>query len=273
MRILTALLTGMCVAGLSAGIAQAQNMKTLPVNRLIDNPTAGILQKGTFDFDMSLYGDGGLLLALNMGMLDRLNLGASFGGVRIVSDESPDWNGRPELALKYRLIDETVAWPAIVLGYAGQGHGRWLEKVDPDGDSTTVDEPVDRYEVKAKGFYAALGKNYLVGNLGLMGVHMGVNNNPMENDDDAGLNVWVGVDKSINDELTLVSEYDFAWDDVKTGLSSSKGFLNAGLRWALADRLSIELDFRDVLKNRKNTPDRPVNSVSREIRITYVEDF
>lgn len=268
-----ALAAALAALMLAGAPAMAQNMKTLPVNRLIDNPTAGILQKGTFDFDMCLYGEGGVLLALNMGMLDRLNLGASFGGVRIISDASPDWNGRPELALKYRLMDETVSWPAIVLGYAGQGHGRWLEKVDPDGDSTTVDVPVDRYEVKAKGFYAALGKNYLVGNMGLMGLHLGANVNPMENDDDAGLNVWIGVDKAVNDELSIIAEYDFAWDDVKTGLSSTKGFLNAGVRWALADRLSMELDFRDVLKNRKDVAMRPVNSVSREIRITYVEDF
>jgi hypothetical protein len=245
----------------------AQNMKDLPVNRLIDNPTAGILQKGHFDFDMSLYADGGVLIAFGVGLLDRLNMGASYGGTQIISDQSPDWNGRPELSLKYRLIDETVTWPALVLGYSGQGHGRWLDK-DLDGDG----EKENRYEIKAKGFYAAAGKNYLVGNMGLLGLHLGANVNPMENDDDTGLNVWVGMDKAINDEISLVAEYDFAWDD-RSHLSKKNGFLNLGARWTFAERLSLEVDFRDVLTNREDLLGRPIDSVSREIRITYMEAF
>jgi hypothetical protein len=257
---------------LGSGLAEAQNMKTLPVNRLIDNPTAGILQKGSFDFDMNLYAEGGVLISFGVGLLDRLNMGASFGGTQIISDQDPDWNGRPELALKYRLFDETVTWPALVLGYSGQGHGRWLKDVDADGDTLTS-RTIDRYEIKAKGFYGVAGKNYLVGNMGLMGLHLGANINPMENDDDAGLNMWLGVDKAINDEISAVVEYDFAWDDIRTGLSKSKGFLNLGGRWTFAERLSLEVDFRDVLTNRKDVGGRPVNSVSREIRITYMESF
>lgn len=256
------------VLALSAGLAAAQNMKTLPVNRLIDNPTAGILQKGSFDFDMNLYAEGGVLIAFGVGLLDRLNMGASFGGTQIISDQQPNWNGRPELALKYRLFDETVTWPALVLGYSGQGHGRWLDR-DLDGDG----EKENRYEIKAKGFYGVAGKNYLVGNMGLLGMHLGANINPMENDDDAGLNVWFGADKAVNDEISAVAEYDFAWDDIRTGLSKNKGFLNLGARWTFAERLSLEVDFRDVLTNRKDLGGRPIDSVSREIRITYMESF
>lgn len=263
---------GLAALALFSGGALAQNMKTLPINQLIDNPTAGILQKGNLSFDMNLYADGGVLLAFGVGLLDRLNMGASFGGTKIISDENPDWNGRPELALKYRLFDESVAWPALVLGYSGQGHGRWLKDA-PAGGSNPL-ETVDRYEIKAKGFYAVAGKNYLVGNMGLMGLHLGANVNPMENDDDAGLNVWIGVDKAINDEISAVAEYDFAWDDIRTGLSKNKGFLNLGARWTFAERLSLEMDFRDVLTNRRNLEnDRPIDSVARELRITYMESF
>jgi len=259
---------GLAVLALLAGGAGAQDMKNLPINQLIDNPTAGILQKGDFSFDMNLYAEGGVLLAFGVGLLDRLNMGASFGGVGIISDRTPDWNGRPELALKYRLFDETVSWPALALGYSGQGKGRWLDK-DFNGDG----EKDNRYEVKAKGFYAVAGKNYLVGNMGLMGLHLGANVNPMENDDDAGLNLWLGVDKAINDEISAVVEYDFAWDDIKTGVSKNKGFLNLGARWTFAERLSLEVDFRDVLTNRKDLAGRPIDSVARELRITYMESF
>jgi hypothetical protein len=246
----------------------AQDMRELPVNSLIDNPTAGIVSRGSYSFDMALYAEGGVLFGFEIGFLDRLNMGASFGGTRIISDQSPEWNKSPELSIKYRLFNESVVWPALAVGYEGQGHGRWL-KDDADGDGKRD----ERYEIKAKGFYAVLGKNYLVGNLGLMGLHLGVNNNPVENDDDRGLNLWLGIDKSINQEISLVAEYDFGLDDVKTGLSRDKGFLNAGFRWTFAERLSLELDFRDILKNREDLGSRPVDSISREIRISYIESF
>lgn len=253
----------------SALTAQAQDMRELPINNLIDNPTAGILQRGRFNFDMSLYAEGGVLFGFHVGLLERLNMGASFGGTRIISDQEPDWNSRPELKLKYRVIDESIVWPAVAIGYDGQGHGRWID-FDSDGDGR--DE--ERYEVKAKGFYAVAGKNYLVRGLGMLGVHLGANNNPVENDDDRGLNLWFGLDKTINNELSVVAEYDFGLDDVKTGLSRDKGFLNAGLRWTFAERLSLELDFRDILKNRRDlASNRPVDSISREIRISYIESF
>jgi len=257
---------------LAAAAAQAQDLRTLPVNRLIDNPTAGILARGDYDFEMTLYADGGVLVGFDVGLLPRLNMGASFGGTRIVSDQTPDWNGRPELSLKYRLFDETVTWPALVLGYSGQGHGRWLEDapVDPAQPTGAV---TDRYEVKAKGFYAVAGKNFTVGGFGLLGLHLGANVNPVENDDDQGLNLWLGVDKQINDELMAVAEYDLGLDDVRTGISKDVGFLNLGVRWTFAERLSLEVDFKDMLKNRRDLTGRPVDSVSREIKITYIESF
>lgn len=267
---MTRLLTAALLLG--AGAALAQDLRELPVNRLIDNPTAGILARGSFDFEMTLYADGGVLVGFDVGLLERLNMGASFGGTNIVSDQDPDWNGRPELSLKYRAVDETVAWPAIAVGYSGQGHGRWLKGVPVDR-ANPAGEKTDRYEVKAKGFYAVAGKNFTVGGFGLMGLHLGANVNPVENDDDQGLNLWLGVDKQINDELSAVAEYDLGMDDVRTGVSKDKGFLNLGVRWTFAERLSLEVDFKDILKNREDVLGRPVDSVSREIKITYIESF
>jgi hypothetical protein len=269
------LLSG-CVALALGGVLRAQDMKELPINRLIDNPTAGILAKGTFDFSMNLYKQGGVLVGFNVGLLDRLNMGASFGGTKIISDSTPDWNQRPELALKYRLVDETSAWPAIALGYDGQGHGVWVSKkaeLDYNNELQDMDESRERYQIKAKGFYATAGKNYIVSGFGRMGVHLGANVNPVEDEDDGGLNFWVGIDKEINDELSAVAEYDFARDDVRTGLSRGKGFMNLGLRWTFAERLSMEVDFKDVFKNHKGVYVGEDSSISREIKITYMENF
>ncbi len=273
MNRLSALVAGGLLA--CASLAQAQAMKTLPINRLIDNPTAGILSKGTFGFEMNLYQNGGVLIGFDVGLLDRLNMGASFGGSKIISDTSPDWNERPELKLKYRLVDETNVWPAISLGYDGQGHGQWITDNPQDEDLLAKAVPAEsrsRYQIKAKGFYATAGKNYILQGFGRMGVHFGLNVNPIENDDDQGLNFWLGLDKEINDELSVVAEYDFARDDVRTGLSRSKGFMNLGARWTFAERLSLEVDFKDIFKNRKGDGITDT-SISREIKITYMESF
>ncbi|MCA9782560.1 MAG: YjbH domain-containing protein [Calditrichaeota bacterium] len=265
-----------CLALACSGSLLAQDMKELPINRLIDNPTAGILEKGTFDFSMTLYKQGGVLVGFNVGLLDRLNMGASFGGTKIISDSTPDWNQRPELALKYRLVDETHAWPAIALGYDGQGHGVWISEDAETGYNTDLQgasKSRERYQIKAKGFYGTAGKNYVVSGFGKMGVHVGANVNPIEDKDDRGLNFWLGLDKEINDELSAVAEYDFALDDVHTGLSRSKGFMNLGARWTFAERLSLEVDFKDIFKNHKGVYAGEDNSINREIKITYMESF
>ena len=105
--------------------------------------------------------------------------------------------------------------------------------------------------------------------LGTLGLHGGVNYSLERKDGDKDLNIFVGLDKTINSELALVAEYDFAInDDNRHSFGSGNGYLNAGIKWIFAGRLELNFIVKNLLKNRDYSP-----QISREIKITYVEIF
>jgi len=221
---------------------------------LVDTPTAGVLDRGSFDFHLRLYNEGGLIAGISVGFTPRLMFGLSYGGNRIIGEKKIEWNPDPGINIRYLLIEETYATPAITIGFDSQGYGAYIKDKQ-------------RYTVKSRGFFLAASKNYAF--WGDLGVHGGVNYSLERKDGDEDLNLFAGIDKTINPELSLVAEYDFAINDNSdNSLGSGKGYLNLGLRWSFAKRLFIEFDLKNLLKNRENVP-----YLNREIKIVYVEYF
>ena len=232
----------------------AQEIAISEQRTLINRPTAGSLERGSYDIELRMYPGGGLLGAIAVGLTERITFGTSFGGLNIIGEGDVIWNPRPEANIKYRLMEETYSAPALSIGFNGQGFGEWADSLK-------------RYQIKSPGVYAALSKNYsMIGNLGF---HAGINLS-LENDDgDGDVNLWVGFDKSINEEISFLGEYDFAINDNSDdALGSGNGYLNAALRWAFVEELIIELNVINLLGNRKDSA-----SASREIKIIYVEFF
>ena len=237
----------LCWRPLAAGAEAPEPM------RLIDSPTAGLIDKGRFGLDLRLFPDGGILGRLNAGILKRLGIGVSYGGEQIIGDQSIDWYPRVEVALRYRLIEENKALPAFVLGYETQGYGRHYN---------------ERYQIKSKGPFLALSKNYLSA-LGQFGLHGGLNLSREDKGGDEDLSGWVGVDKSINEDLSLVAEYDLALnDDSDSSLGSGKGYLNLGVRGALAPQLVLGFYLKNILGNGAGE-----QNPSRELAVLYTEKF
>ena len=227
--------------------------ETAEMIRLIDSPTAGLIDKGRFGFDLRMFSGGGLMGQLNAGVLKRLMIGVSYGGEQIIGDLEIDWYPRLEATARYRIIEESEAWPALVIGYETQGYGAFS---------------AGRYQVKSKGIFLSLSKNYTSG-LGQFGVHAGANLTREDGDGDDDPSGWVGVDKSINEDLVLVGEYDLGLnDDAGAGLGSEEGYLNAGLRWAVAPQLKIGFYLKNLLGNGDGDPE-----VSRELSVLYFEEF
>jgi hypothetical protein len=105
--------------------------------------------------------------------------------------------------------------------------------------------------------------------LGTIGVHGGVNYSFETGDGDKDLNLFFGFDKSINPELLLVGEYDFALNDNDSrSLGAGNGYLNVGIKWIFAGKMNIDFLLKNLLENKNNHP-----HMSREIRISYVEIF
>ena len=88
-------------------------------------PTAGTLVRGSFSLEMRVQKGGGMSTALQVGITDRFQFGSSFGASNLIGDDSLRWYPRPEVNLKYRLIDETMSMPGVSLGINTQGFGSY----------------------------------------------------------------------------------------------------------------------------------------------------
>ena len=242
------------VAAQDEFVTFASSMTPSP-QRLIDLPTAGTLLKGTAAMSLRVYTGGGLLASVNAGVSDRLMMGVSYGGDNLLGTGHINWNTRPEVAIKYLILTETRLLPALALGFESQGFGPY-------------NDTLNRYQVKARGFYGVFTRNVAL--MGTLGLHAGMNYSIENKDKDGKVNLFFGVDKTVNQYLILMAEYDLAQNDDQSlpGLGRNKGYLNIGARMTLGGRFAIEFDIRNILNNRKNSV-----SPSRELKVLYTEGF
>ncbi|MBI5207191.1 MAG: hypothetical protein HY934_05305 [Candidatus Firestonebacteria bacterium] len=239
-------------------------LNAVEINQLIDIPTAAVVRKGNYQIDTRLFTNGGVLLRGEIGLAERFNLGISYGGVKIISEENPEWNPNVAIDAKYRLSDGGVGYPAIGVGYDGQGYGLYNKK----------DE---RYRNKSKGLYMVLSHEYKpVGEM-----HVGTNYSFEDKDDKSG-NVFLGINRWIGPEIMAMADYDLGLnDDDKQGKTknnytyktygSGKGYLNAGIRWYFAPELVLEFNVLNITRNGKKELDD--DKVSRIIKISYTNYF
>ena len=223
---------------------------------LVDCPTAGLLPRGSFDFNLRIYGNGVVLTTIDIGLMRRFMIGMSFGGENIIGDGDADWNPRIEFLAKYRLINESYALPALVIGFDSQGTG-------------SFDDSLDRYVYKSKGFYAVMSKNYLMAEVPV-GFHFGANYSLENDDDDKDISLFFGADIQATENLGVVAEYDLATndDEFKERYGQGYGYLNAGVQWFFSNKLQLTFHFKNILLNRED-----ISSWGREFRITYFEMF
>ena len=232
-----------------------------PPSSLITLPTACTLQRGSFALEMRIQKFGGLTSSISVGLTDRFQLGISYGSANLIGDDSLIWYPKPETNLKYLLIDESETSPGISLGIDTQGLGKF-----------NSDDSLMRYDTKALGLFAVASKNWVTP-LGNLGWHFGSNYNFVEtNDNDKDVNFFMGFDIEFNPELSMMFEYNAALNEnnmtSKNIAISRGGYLNAGVRWTFVERLHIEIDFNNLMFDKKK-----VDYFNREIKITYIEYF
>ncbi len=201
----------------------------------IDFPTAGVLRKSMLSSAVEFFQDGGVLVSLSYGVFTRLSIGISYGGGGILGSSDVTFNKAPGVNLKWRIVDETVRTAAIAIGFDSQGRESYI-------DSTK------RYGIKSPGFFIVASKNYSL--LGYLSIHGGLNYS-LERNDDRDPNGFFGVEKTLGPAVSFLGEYNLGTnDDSRRSLGRGRGYLNVGLRWALADGFVIGFDLKDLLKNR-----------------------
>ena len=217
---------------------------------IVDMPTAGLLKSNSVALDADFFADGGLMLRLTASAFNRLNFGISYGGTEIIGNGNVNWYRLPGVNLKIRIIDESLNFPAIALGFDSQGREGYIDSLK-------------RYEFKSPGFYAVASKSFKF--LGYSSVHGGINYSLEKDDGDKSLNYYIGFDKTMGKDITFSVEYNFAVNDNSANaLGSGKGYLNAGIRWSLGSGFTIEFNWKDILVNKD-----PGNS--RVVKLEYIQ--
>ena len=90
-------------------------------------------------------------------------------------------------------------------------------------------------------------------------------------DGDRDVDAFVGAEKSLGKDISLLAEYDFGFNDNSAnaiGRDRGRGYFNLGLRWSWGKGLVLGLDLKDILKNQQN-----ITVGNRTIQIEYVGAF
>lgn len=220
---------------------------------LIDLPTAGVLSKGFAGISLDVMPFGVVITKIEVGVLDGFSFGISYGGSNIIGTGTVDWYKLPAINVRARIIDESSTFPAFSFGFDSQGKG-------------TYNKDLERYQIKSPGFFAAASKNFVF--FGYLSIHGIVNYSLERQDGDKDLNLGIGFEKTIGGMVSLVGEYDVAIND-NTGaaLGKGNGYMNLGLRWSVGEGLTLGIDLRDILENKRLNG----NSADRGIFVEYVK--
>ncbi len=194
----------------------AFSQKSLIEHRnMVDIPTAGNLDRGSYAMTLRMFGNGGLLTGVNVGISPRFSFGLSYGGENVIGEGKVNWNVHPGIQAKFRLVDEQVNVPAVSFGFNSQGYGAY-------------DDDNKRYQFKSRGAYAVASKNFAL--LSGLGFHGGMNYSFENEDGDKNINLFLGADLIFNREFRAFIEYDLANndDELKDTYGSGSGYMNTG---------------------------------------------
>jgi hypothetical protein len=240
----------------ASGQSNAGASATIEPIMIIDKPTAGMLHRGGYHVNAEFFEQGGVLFGVSVGLVDRFNFGISYGGTNILGTGKPQMNPYPGVNVKLRVLDETASAPAVAVGFDWQGKGPYIENLK-------------RYTIKSPGFYAVASENFALA--GYLSLHGGLNLSTERGDGDKDLNAFLGAEKSIGNDMSLLAEYDFGLNDNSAnaiGSGRGRGYLNLGYRWSWGKGLVLGLNIKDILKNQ-----RDITVGNRTIQIEYVGSF
>jgi len=204
---------------------------------LIDVPTAGILDYGSYNVNFRLFSNGGVLSRLNFGVFKVVNLGFAWEVQKLIGDQDPSV-APPALYLKVRPFSGTMSMPSFAFGYDGQGY--------------FYNSSSDEFAQKGKGVFIVFTKEMFFPGLEM---NFGANINDFKKSE---VDAFTAASFNIEEKFMLIAEYDNIH-------YSPENRFNAGLRLAITDDLSIDLAGRDLISKDRSS--------ERILKINYVGRF
>ncbi|MBI2419920.1 MAG: hypothetical protein HYV28_18810 [Ignavibacteriales bacterium] len=221
---------------------------------LIDMTASGVLERGMVAVSNDVMPGGVLIARFEAGIFTDMNIGVSFGGANIIGSGSPRWYKLPAASLRYKLFNETLNMPQMTIGFDSQGKGEFIDSLD-------------RYAIKSPGLFLAGSKNFAI--FGYLTFHGSLNYSFENGDGDNFINMMVGAEKTLGSKVSLIGEYDFGFNDNGADSKASKGngYLNIGVRWAPAEGITLGIDLRDMLSNKKWAP----GGADRALKLEFIK--
>ncbi len=217
----------------------AGNSASFETQKIVDMPTAGMIAKGNYTVNTNIYTPGGIMVEFCAGLFKNFSMGVAFSGTGIIGRDDMSFQKIPGFNFKFRFIDEQKTIPAIAVGFNSQGHGAWMKSPE-------------RFETMSPGFFLAASKNF-VWSLGDVAAHFGINYSVEPNADNKAVNFYIGAEQSIASNFAINLEYNFNRDEKNYKVLSSLGTLNTSFRYSITKGVTLELELRDLLQNRKSS--------------------
>lgn len=207
---------------------------------IIDMPNAGILANKHISVTALAYTDGGVMVDFTAAFFDKFNIGISYGANKVLGSGTPLGQKYPGINIKYRIVNESTGFPALVLGFSNQGRGNWIK--------TMNGKKYERFETFSPGIYLAASKNF-DWTLGEISLHGGVGYSIDPKPGDRFPNFWVGAEQNLGDDFSITGEINFLLDSQGRDyqIVSDAPLLNLGVKWSASEKLSVQLQFRDLI--------------------------
>lgn len=207
--------------------------------RIVDLPHCGMLPNKHIGIDLYFMNNGSFLLSAEYSFLNFINAGLSFGANNLIGDDDIIFQKYPGIKLKFRILDESLNFPAIALGFSNQGNSGYLDKLD-------------RFQILSPGLYAVFSKSFNW-KLGYLASHLGINYSFENEESKRKVNLYFGLEQSISTNISANLEYNFQLDEMENKLYNNNGLLNLSLRAGILDGMTIELQLKDIFLNLKDS--------------------
>ncbi len=212
----------------------------------VDQPYVAVPGHAEFEIELRFGPQGEILGFFDIGVMDRLSFGISYGANNLLGAGDPEFYEIPGVQGRIIAIEQGLLTPRVILGFDSQGYGGY--------DGT-------RYTIRSKGLYSQIGKAFgfkgieILPSLGVNYCFEGENH----------FDLFCGLETMFGSSSALIVDYTPNFED---DLDQNNGYLNTSLKLIFYQGLFFEFALRDLLGN---SPDDL--EFNRMIRIGYKQIF
>ncbi len=223
-------------------------------NQIVELPTAGCYEKGTYAIQFNNFANGGVRFSLGVSPFDNFVLGVSYGGTNIIGAGDATFQNLPGVVIKFRFFDEKASFPALTIGVNTQGYGRYSREAE-------------RFETYSVGIFLVASKSF-TNPVGFFDIHFGLNYSLEPKPRDRSPNFYFGFSQEALQIISLNFEFNATLDERTSQFLSKKGIINASLNFLLTKNIAVGIIFKDLLAHLQGG-----KGIERNFFLQYVNYF